>query len=94
MAHSRLIDGKFNKQGDLLMKLILGGHKMSRSPHPLARILNIYIEALTGFSLIYSPDGLNTLLSQGHVLGTALSMGMVSRVHSKDRGGCEKPSVA
>ena len=43
--------------------------KMSRSPRLLARILKVYIEALTGLSHIHNPQGLNnTLLSQGCVL--------------------------
>lgn len=53
------------------------------------------MEALTGFRHILCPDGLsNTLLSQGCVLGAALTMGMVQNVHSKDRGGNEEPLVA
>ena len=53
------------------------------------------MEALTGFRHILRPDGLsNTLLSQGCVLGAALTMGMVQNVHSKDRGGNEEPLVA
>ena len=38
--HSRLVDGRFNVQGNLLMRLVLGGSKMNRSLHPPARILN------------------------------------------------------
>ena len=39
------------------------------------------MEALTGFRHIHRPDGLsNTLLSQGCVLGAALTMGMVGRM--------------
>lgn len=41
----------------------MGNCEISRSWHSLIRILKIYIEALTGFSYMYSPDGLkNTLL--------------------------------
>lgn len=29
--HSRLVSGSFNKQEDLIMRLVLGGHMMSRS---------------------------------------------------------------
>ena len=40
-----------------------------QSPHPTARILKVYTEALTGFSHVFSPDGLNTtLLSQSCIL--------------------------
>ena len=38
------------------------------------------IEALTGFSHVYHPDGLNnTLLSQGCILETAPTVGTVDR---------------
>ena len=43
---------------------------MSRSSgrHPPTRILKVYIETLTGFRHIFSPDGLNnTLVSQGFI---------------------------
>ena len=51
---------------------------MTSSPHPPTSILKVYIEALTGFSHIHSPDGLdNTLLSQGYVP----TVGMVGRVY-------------
>ena len=35
--HSRLVRGKFNKQGNLLIRLVLGHWKMSGSPSPLAK---------------------------------------------------------
>ena len=35
--HSRLVGGSFNKQGNFLTRLILGGCELSRSPHPLAK---------------------------------------------------------
>ena len=64
--HSRLVGGRFNKQENLLMRLVLGGHKVSRSPHSPARILKVYIEAFTGLSHTYRPGDLSTtLLSQG-----------------------------
>ena len=37
--HSRLVGGRFNKQGNLYTRLVLGGCKASRSPHPPAGIL-------------------------------------------------------
>ena len=87
--HPRLVRGGFNKQGNLNMRLVLGGYKMSRSPHPLARTLKVYIEVLTGFSHVYCPDGLsNTLLSQGYVFENGSHCGNGGQnVHSKDRGG-------
>lgn len=70
VVHTRLVGGGFNKQGS--------SHKTNRSLHPSARILNLHIESLQGLSHAFSPDGLNnTLLSQGSVLETAPSVGMV-----------------
>lgn len=69
---------------------------MSRSPHPSARILKVYIEAFTGLSHVYCPYGLNTLLSQGCVLKTALSLSGNSgqNVYSKERRGSEEHLIA
>lgn len=50
--HSRLVSGKFNKQGSFYIKLVLSGHEKSRSPYPPTRILKDCIEALNGFSHI------------------------------------------
>ena len=61
---------------------------MSRSPHLLARILKVYTEALTEFSHIYYPDGLNP-----HYCLKAVSSGNFSNgegkqnIHCKDREG-------
>lgn len=74
--------GSFNKQGDLHTRFILGGHKMSRSPHPPCQNLQVYTEALTRFSHIYCSDGFNNmLLSQGCILEMAPTVGMVGRVY-------------
>lgn len=59
VGHSRLIDGRFCKQGHLLTRLLFGGYENSRSLYLPPRILKIYIEATTGFSHISCPDGLN-----------------------------------
>ena len=69
--HSKLVGGKLNEQGNLFMRLVLGSHKLKRTPHPPARIWKAYVEALTGCSHIYGPDALNTLLSQVCILETA-----------------------
>ena len=46
------------------------------------RILRIYIQALTEFSHLASPDGLNnTLLSQGCVLEVAVSVETLGRMY-------------
>lgn len=44
---------------------------------PATRILKVYTEALTGFSPIHSPDGPNTLLSQGCALENGSHCGKV-----------------
>ena len=54
------------------MRLVLGSCKTSKFVHLPARILKVSMEALTGLSHTYHPDGLNnTVLSQGCVLETA-----------------------
>lgn len=44
----RLVGCRFNKQGHLLMRLVLGNHKMNSFLHPPIRISKVYIEALAG----------------------------------------------
>ena len=58
-----------------------------RTCHP--PILKVYVEALTGFSHILSPDGLNTLFSQIYdVLENGCHSGNSGQnVYSKDRAG-------
>lgn len=54
---------------------------MSISLHLPTRILKVYVEALTGFSNICHPDGLNaTLLSQGSLLVAASRVVKASRM--------------
>ena len=53
----------------------------SRSLHPPARKLNSHVASLTEFCHIYCPDGLNTMLFQGCVLGTAPTVGMVGKIY-------------
>lgn len=88
--------GRFNKQGDLHTRLVLGGHKTSRSLYLSSRILEVYVEALTGFIHVEYTDGLNsTLLSQGCVPGAASSMGEAGRTHIPKTGkGGEEPPIA
>lgn len=63
---SRVVGGSFNKQGDLLTRLVLGGC----TPLP-SRILKVSREASMGFSPVHHPDGLNTtILSQGTLNGS------------------------
>lgn len=49
-----------NKQGDLLTRPVSGTCETGRSLHPATRILKVYIEALIGFSQVFSPDGVIT----------------------------------
>ena len=69
------------------MRLVSCGCKMSRFLHPPTIILKVYIEALTGFSHVYHPDGLNTtFLCQGCILGAASGNREGKKyIYSKDR---------
>ena len=69
---------------------------MSRSLHPPAGVLKVHIQALTGISHIYRPEGHdNTLLSQGYVLQNDSQCGNGGQnVHSKDRGEGGEPPIA
>ena len=79
LDHSRLVGGRFSKR---TYKAYLGWPQMSTSLHPPTRILKVYIEALTRFSHIVHPDGLNnTLLSQGCFLEAASDSGKTGRTH-------------
>lgn len=67
---SRLVGGSVNKQGTHEVRL---GWLQSIST-PTIRTSQVYTQACTGFSLIFSPDGLSgTLLSQDCVLKTGSS---------------------
>lgn len=56
--------------------------KASRSLHLPPRILKVCVEALIGFSCIYSPDRLNNpLRSQGCILEAAPSVGTVGEMY-------------
>lgn len=73
----------------------MGSHKMSTSLLPHI-ILKVHIEILTGFSHIFTPDGLdNTLLSQSCVLEKCSGSGNAGRnVHSKGRREGEELPIA
>ena len=97
---SRLVGGKVNKQGALHARLVLGNRKTSRSLCTPTGILKAYVEALTGFNLIYHPDSLNnTLLSQGHVLENSSHCGndgqdIQSRIGKGVRSLCQYGSCS
>ena len=77
---SRLVSGQFKKQGNIHARLILYHQKVSGSLHPPTRILEVYIETLTGLSHVYCPDGFNNTCSlKAASLKIALTVGMVCR---------------
>ena len=81
--------------GNLLSKGIYMQGLSLRAASPLAWILKVHIEALTGFSHILCPAGLsNTSLSRGCVLGTAPTVGTVSRKYLPRVGRGEEPLIA
>ena len=91
VGHSRLADGRFNKQGNLLARLVLGGHETSR-PIPTARILKSLHKSLdrvqsciTTFRRVSTPP---TSLSRVCALenGSSCRKGG-QKLHSKDRRG-------
>lgn len=57
--HSKLVGGRCDMQGNLRWRLVLGGYETSSSPHLPHRTVKVYAEALTGFHLAHSSDGLN-----------------------------------
>lgn len=66
----RVLGGRFHKQGNLHIRLVLVDLTM-RSPHAIARVLRVYKEALLGLSPLHHPDGfISTLFSQIYVLET------------------------
>ena len=77
-AQPMLVGDRCDKEGNLLTRLVLGAQD-EYSSTPNCKNPKLYTEALTGFS--HHPDGPNnTLLSQGCILETAPSVGMVGRV--------------
>jgi len=54
---------------------------MSRSPYPSARVLKVYIEALTRMRYIHCQMVSINLLSQGCVLEMAPTVGTVGRIY-------------
>ena len=51
--------GWISLQSKGLSRVFSTPHKMSLSLHPLARVLKVCPEALTGFSHVHCPDGLS-----------------------------------
>ena len=89
----QIVGGRFKKQGNLHIQLVLGAGKMNRSPHPCSGILRVYTKA---FSHIDSLDGLNiTSVSQDQDPESSCQWGDGGQnVHSKGKGGGEEPLIA
>lgn len=85
----------FDKQGNLLTRLISSGWKMSRSSYPPARTFKVHRD-LTWVQSVFSPGGLNNmLLSQGCILHHGSHYGNGGKnAHSKDRAGDEELLMA
>ena len=60
---------------------------VSRSPHPPARILTVYIQVLTGFSHVNHPDGFHTFSLKATSLKTAPTAGTWAERTFQGRGG-------
>lgn len=75
--HFRLLGGSFNKQRKLHIRLALESCKMTMShTYPPEYSLKVYIEALNGFSHIYSLESLNnTLFTQAAFLKNSFHRG-------------------
>lgn len=85
---------QFELAREITMRLVLSSAQREVPMHPPARILKVYIEALTGFSHVYCPDDL-TLFFQGCILeNSSPCENGGSNIYSKDREGNEEPSVA
>ena len=86
-GHSRLVGDRFNKQGRLYLRPILGGCKISRSPHLSIKILMFRQNLNTAQSSILSrwseqPYSLEIIHLEQLPLGD-----WWQNIHSKDRGG-------
>lgn len=89
------MEGLISK-GTYIRGLSLMAHKMSRSPYLPVKIFTIYIEALTGFSHIFNPNGLNNLpssLKVAYFKQLLRHRNFWQDVHSKDRGAGEEPLI-
>lgn len=72
----------------------MGSRERIRSLHPSDRILEVYTEALTGFSHVYQPENLNTTSHfQGYFLEMT-SMGVIAGRTFQGQGRVKEPPVA
>ena len=79
--HSRSVDVRVNKRGNLHRRLAIGGCKRSQSPYLPISILRAYIKAFTGFSHIYHPDAHTHEYLKAVSLGQLPGVGRASRKH-------------
>lgn len=85
-GHSRLVGGRFNKQGNLPRRPILGSHYRNRSAPARQNHRSLY----RGLNWIQSVSLSKTLLSQGCILENGSHCGNSGQtVHSKFRGELE-----
>lgn len=79
---SKVVGGRFNKEGNLHTRYVFSSRKTSRWLHLATRIFRVYIEAFPGLRHMPPQDGLShTLLSQGRTLEMALAVGIVGKVY-------------
>lgn len=74
--HCRMVDGRFNIEGTYTWGFSL---MATRQISVHTWLLKVYIEALMGLCQVYHLNDLNTLLSQGCVVGAMSSAGKASR---------------
>ena len=72
---SRFVGGRFDRQENLLTRLALGSHKVSRSQLPPARTLKVYMEAVLGSVMFTVRMVSATHCSQGRVLEASCHCG-------------------
>ena len=78
---------RFNEEGNFLRGLGLDSPKICRFLHSTTRILEVYIEASTGFSHLFSPVRLHTtFLYQGCVVRATKGDRKASRSTSQGQG--------
>ena len=76
-------------------KVFLHGLKRRRSPHLPARILTVYIEALTEFSPVNGPDGPHSIsVSKAASLKMAVTVGLCGEHTFQIQGRGEEPAIA
>ena len=92
--HSWLVGSRFNEHRNLHTGFVLGGHKMSRSPHPSARILKVYI--ILNWAQSHKSSRWSQHISISRMCPwAASSMGKArGGAYSKHREGGEAPLIA